>query len=208
MLLQIVNVTVYNLTSTEPAMYTAPSPFDEPTTHRLETPLDELVPAPVVARKRRLRLALMGGGAIGLIPWIVFWVITLPANYVALGFDVLLVAFMVTTAVLVFLRRQLMLLTAFTTGVLLICDGWFDVMTAGPHDVWVSALTATLVELPLAVILITTALRIFAADRDAVVAARSRDATVAVASAAVVEMPFHPMVASTMLPADPLSSTA
>ena len=33
--------------------------------------------------------------------------ITLPANYVALGFDVLLVAFMVTTAVLVFLRRQL-----------------------------------------------------------------------------------------------------
>jgi len=208
MLLQIVNVTVYNLTRTEPAMYTAPSPFDEPTTHRLETPLDELVPAPVVARKRRLRLALMGGGAIGLIPWIVFWVITLPANYVALGFDVLLVAFMVTTAVLVFLRRQLMLLTAFTTGVLLICDGWFDVMTAGPHDVWVSALTATLVELPLAVILITTALRIFAADRDAVVAARSRDATVAVASAAVVEMPFHPMVASTMLPADPLSSTA
>ena len=208
MLLQIVNVTVYNLARTEPAMYTALSPFDEPTTHRLERQLDELVPAPVVARKRRLRLALMGGGAIGLIPWIVFWVITLPANYVALGFDVLLVAFMVTTAVLVFLRRPSMLLTAFTTGVLLICDGWFDVMTAGPHDVWVSALTATLVELPLAVILITTALRIFAADRDAVVAARSRDATVAVASAAVVEMPFHPMVASTMLPADPLSSTA
>jgi hypothetical protein len=29
-----------------------------------------------------------------------------------------------------------------------------------PHDLWVSALTATLVELPLAVILITTALRI------------------------------------------------
>jgi hypothetical protein len=28
-----------------------------------------------------------------------------------------------------------------------------------PHDLWVSALTATLVELPLAVILITTALR-------------------------------------------------
>jgi len=33
-------------------------------------------------------------------------------------------------------------------------------MTAGPHDLWVSALTATLVELPLAVILITTAQRI------------------------------------------------
>ena len=53
-------------------MYTAPSPFDELTTHRLERPLEELVPAPVVARMRRLRLALMVAGAIGLISWIVF----------------------------------------------------------------------------------------------------------------------------------------
>ena len=163
MLQQIVNVTVYNLARTPPTMYTAPSPFDELTTHRLERPLEELVPAPVVARTRRLRLALMVGGAIGLIPW--FLVGTLPSNYVALGFDVLLVAFMVTTAVLIFLRRQLVLLTAFTTGVLLICDAWFDVMTAGPHDLWVSALTATLVELPLAVILITTALGILRLNR-------------------------------------------
>jgi hypothetical protein len=174
MLVQIVNVTVYNLARTEPTMYTAPSLLDEPTTHRLERPLDKLVAVPVVARMRRLRLAPMVGGAIGLIG-IVFLVITLPANYVALGFDVLLVAFMVTTAVLVFLRRQLVLLTAFTTGVLLICDAWFDVMTAGPHDLWVSALTATLVELPLAVILITTVLRILRLTRNAV----------AVASAAV-----------------------
>lgn len=191
MLLQIVNVTVYNLTRTEPTMYTAPSPYDERTTHRPERPLDESAPAPVVARMRRLRLALMARGAIGLIPWIVFLVITPPAIYVAhhwpatwVGIDVLLVAFMVTTVILVFLRRQSVPLTAFTTGVLLICDAWFDVITAGPHDLWTSALTATLVELPLAVILITTALRIFAADRDAVVAARSWDATVAVVTAA------------------------
>jgi ABC-type dipeptide/oligopeptide/nickel transport system permease subunit len=134
---------------------------------------------------RRLRLALMVGGAIGLIPWIVFLVITLPANYVALGFDVLLVAFMVTTAVLVFLRRQLVLLTAFTTGVLLICDAWFDVMTAGPHDLWASALTATLVELPVAIMLIAIALRMSRLNRGAVVAARSRDAALAATSAAV-----------------------
>jgi hypothetical protein len=157
--------------------YTAPSPYDERTTHRLERPLDELAPAPVVARVRRLRLAPRAGGAIGLIPWIVFLVTTPPAIYVAhnwpatwVGLDVLLVAFMVTTVVLVFLRPQLVPMTAFTTGVLLICDAWFDVMTAGPHDLWMSALTATLVELPLAIILITAALRIFAADRDAVVA--------------------------------------
>jgi hypothetical protein len=157
--------------------YTAPLSYDQPTTHRLERPLDELAPAPVVARTRRLRLAPMAGGAIGLIPWIVFLVITPPAIYVArnwpatwVGFDVLLVAFMVATVALVFLRRQWVPLTAFTTGVLLICDAWFDVMTAGPHDLWSSAATATLVELPLAFILIITALRIFAADRHAVVA--------------------------------------
>jgi hypothetical protein len=140
-------------------MYTALLPVDEPTTRPLERPLDELVSAPVVARMRRPRLALMAGGAIGLTLF-VWLAITLPANYVALGFDALLVAFMVTTAVLVFLRRRLVLLTAFTTGVLLICDAAFDVMTAGPHDLWASALTATLVELPLAGILIATALRI------------------------------------------------
>jgi hypothetical protein len=140
-------------------MYTALLPVDEPTTRPLERPLDELVSAPVVARMRRPRLALMAGGAIGLTLF-VWLAITLPANYVALGFDALLVAFMVATAVLVFLRRRLVLLTAFTTGVLLICDAAFDVMTAGPHDLWASALTATLVELPLAGILIATALRI------------------------------------------------
>ena len=159
-------------------MYTATSTIDEP--------LDELVPGPVVARMRRLRLAPMVGGAIGLAAWIVFLVITTPANYLPhnwpttwVGIDVLLVAFMATTAVLVFVRRQLVPLTAFTTGVLLICDAWFDVMTAGPHDLWASALTATLVELPVAVILIATALRILRLNRHAVVAARSRDATVA-----------------------------
>src|ERR1700756_4545501 len=73
--IRIVNVAVYNVARTEPAMYTAPSLSDEPTTYRLERPLDELVPAPEVARMRRLRLALMGGGAIGLMPWIRFFVI-------------------------------------------------------------------------------------------------------------------------------------
>ena len=111
-------------------MYTAPSPYDERTTHRLERPLDELAPAPVVARMRRLRLAPMALGAIGLIPWIVFLVITPPANYVARGIRCLACRIHGHDRGTVFLRRQLVPLTAFTTGVLLICDAWFDVMTA------------------------------------------------------------------------------
>jgi hypothetical protein len=135
--------------------------------HRLERPLSELVPAPVLERTRRIRLGLMVSGTIGLIPWIVYLALTLPETYVAhnwpatwVGFDVLLVAFMATTAVLGFLRRQLLILSAFTTGVLLICDAWFDVMTAGPDDIWPAVLIAVLGELPLAVILISGTLRI------------------------------------------------
>ena len=39
---------------------------------------------------------------------------------------------MAATAVLGWLGCQLVVLPAFTTGVLLICDAWFDIVTAGP----------------------------------------------------------------------------
>jgi hypothetical protein len=53
-----------------------------------------------------------------------------------------------------------LVLTAFTTGILLICDAWFDMMMAAPDDRWPSILTAVVGEFPLAVLLITGALRI------------------------------------------------
>jgi hypothetical protein len=109
----------------------------------------------------------MVSATIGLIPWIVYLSLTLPEKYVAhnwtatwVGFDVLLLAFLAATALLGLLRRQLLVLTAFTTGVLLICDAWFDVLTAGPGDRWLSGLTAVLGELPLAILLISGSLRI------------------------------------------------
>jgi hypothetical protein len=135
---------------------------------RLQRPLDEVIPAPVLRRMRRTRLTLMTGGSIALIPWIVYLGFSLPSNYVAqnwpatwMGFDCLLVAFMAATAVLGWLRRQLVVLPAFTTGVLLICDAWFDILTAGTgRNLAVPVLTAALGELPLAVIMITGAVRI------------------------------------------------
>lgn len=135
--------------------------------HRLERPLDELVPPAVAERSRRIRLTLMISGSIGLLVRIIYLALTLPTKYVAqhwrmtwVGFDALLVVLMTATVVLGLLRRQLLLLTAFATGVLLICDAWFDVMTVGPDQRWVSILSAALVELPLAVILIVGTLRI------------------------------------------------
>jgi hypothetical protein len=136
--------------------------------HRLQRPLDEVIPPLVARRMRRTRLTLMVGGSIALIPWIVYLGFSLPPNYVAqnwpatwMGFDCLLVAFMAATAVLGWLRRQLVLLTAFTTGVLLICDAWFDILTAGlGRNLAVPMLTAALGNLPLAAILMTGAVRI------------------------------------------------
>jgi hypothetical protein len=134
---------------------------------RLQRPLDEVLPPPMARRMRRNRLTLMMGGTIALIPWIIYLAFTLPANYVAhnwpatwIGFDCVLIAFMAATAVLGWLRRQLVLLPAFTTGVLLVCAAWFDILTASPGQIWVSVLTAALGNLPLAVIMITGAVRI------------------------------------------------
>jgi hypothetical protein len=135
--------------------------------HRLERPLDELLPKPTFDRVRRIRLVLMFGATAGLIPWTVYLALTLPDRYVTynwtatwVGFDILLLVFMGATMVLGLLRRQLLILAAFTTGVLLACDAWFDAMTAAPADRWLSILTAVLAEVPLAVLLITGALRI------------------------------------------------
>ena len=134
---------------------------------RLERPLEELLPAAALQRIRRLRLVLMCAGMAALIPWTVYLGLTLPDRYVSydwtatwVGFDLLLLMFMAATAVLGLLRRQLVMMAAFTTGVLLVCDAWFDVMTAAPADLWFPVLTAVFAELPLAVLLITGALRI------------------------------------------------
>jgi hypothetical protein len=134
---------------------------------RLEAPLEELEDPATLNRMRHIRLGLIVGGLIAMIPWIGYLVLTLPQKYVAhnwpvtwIGFDILLVGFMAATAVLGYLRRQLLILTAFTTGVLLICDAWFDLMTAGPEDAALSVITALLIQAPMAILLISGALRL------------------------------------------------
>ncbi len=134
---------------------------------RLEQPLSDVIDPAFLRRIRRIRLGLMTGGSIAMVPWLGYLSMTLPGNYVAhnwpltwVGFDILLVGFMLTTAVLGYLRRQLLVLAAFTTGVLLICDAWFDLMTAGPKDIGLSVATALLIEVPLAVFMIISAQRL------------------------------------------------
>ena len=135
---------------------------------RLSRPIDQIVPsAGFIEWARRVRLGLMIGGTICLIPWIAFLAVTLPNSYEAhnwsltwVGFDAVLVVMMASTAVLGWKRRQLLILTAFATGILLICDAWFDVMTSASEDLWVALATALFAELPMAAILIGGTLRL------------------------------------------------
>ena len=134
---------------------------------RLERPLSELLPAAVAHRIRWGWLGIMTSGTLVLIPWTVYLAFALPDDYLVhdwtalwVSFDLLLLVLMAATAIFGMLRRQVMLLTAFATGILLICDAWFDLMTAGPNDFRVAELTAALGDLPLAAVLITGTLRL------------------------------------------------
>jgi hypothetical protein len=117
--------------------------------------------------RREVEIIILVISAVVLVPWIAYLAVTLPRVYVThnwdeawVGFDILLLLLIVATAVLGILRRQMVMLTAFATGVLLICDAWFDWMTSNRADVAWTTVTALFVELPLAVLLITEACRL------------------------------------------------
>jgi hypothetical protein len=118
---------------------------------RLECPLEELRPRGFAAKLKQAHLGLMTGGAIFMIPWIVYLSLTLPQNYTVrdwpltwVGFDILLVVFMAATAILTWMHRQVLVFPAFTTGILLLCDAWFDITTAGPGEMSAAVVTALL----------------------------------------------------------------
>lgn len=133
---------------------------------RLTLPVD-LPAAHVVRRIRRWRITLVVISVLVLIPWTIYLATSLPDRYVAdnwaatwVGFDILLILMLGATAVFGWLRRQLLFLTGFASGVLLVCDAWFDVMTSQPGDRWEALASAFLLELPLAFLLVTGPLRL------------------------------------------------
>ena len=133
---------------------------------RLSRPAEEIVD-PRAQRARELWVGALALGAGALALWIVFLVLTLPREYKArnwdltwTGFDLLLLGMVVATAMLAYRRRQMVCLTGFATAMLLVCDAWFDVVTAHDGDrVW-SILSAVLVELPTAAALVLVSFRV------------------------------------------------
>ena len=124
------------------------------------------VPAgrPTPAARRRF-LTLLSVATLVLVPWIVVLAVTLPHRYIAshwtlawVGFDVALLVSLARTAWFGWRRRQAVVPAALLSAALLVCDAWFDVTTATPgSDLAISAASAVLLELPLAVLLVVSA---------------------------------------------------
>ncbi len=134
---------------------------------RLARPIKDVVrDAETLRRQRRLRVGLAATAAVLLVPWTIYLAVSLPGEHQVrawgplwVGFDGIELLLLALTFWLSAQRRVLGLLAAFATGVVLLCDAWFDLLTSAPGDLWQAVLAAVVVEIPLALILMAGAVR-------------------------------------------------
>jgi hypothetical protein len=120
-------------------------------------------------RRRRVFLAVTITVTVVLVPWTVLLGLTLPDRYVVahwtaawIGIDVAELLLLGATSYLALRRRPETVLVACMAAAVLCCDAVFDVTTASTRrDQTASVLTAVLIELPLAALLLITAWRHF-----------------------------------------------
>jgi len=111
-----------------------------------------------------------------LIPWTVGLAMTLPRNYLVgdwplswAGFDIILLGCLSTTAWSLWKQRQIAIPAAMISAALLLCDAWFDILTAHPGRCMVlSVATALLAELPIAALLGVTSIELLRVNMDVV----------------------------------------
>lgn len=97
--------------------------------------------------------------AAGMIPWIIFLVLTLPRRYDAghwrllwVGFDAAEVAVLAYMGWAAWFRREILAATALVLAVLMFCDAWFDIVTSFGHGgQWVTLATGFGVEIPIGI---------------------------------------------------------
>jgi hypothetical protein len=122
---------------------------------------------PTGATGRRI-VQLLALCCVGLIPWTIGLALTLPSHYLVVswplawtGFDLLLLGCLSTTAWALWKQRQVAIPASMITSVLLVCDAWFDILTAhGGRCLTVSIATALIAELPLAGLLGVISIRL------------------------------------------------
>jgi hypothetical protein len=133
--------------------------------------LDEMVDRPTVDRRpprRRLVVVLVTcAGAVLLVPWIAFLSVSLPQshsvrawNVAWIGFDVALAVSLALTGWWVVQRRQLAIVGLAVAAALLVCDAWFDVCLSWNTSDQAWAIVGAAIELPIAVLMASSALRI------------------------------------------------
>lgn len=123
----------------------------------------------VSPRRAVLFLAACAGA---LIPWTVGLALALPSSYTAgnwtvtwTGFDIGLASCFAVTAWALRAKRPIALPAAIATTVLLLCDAWFDLLTAHVGVcLLVSAVTAVFGELPIAAVMARISARLLRAN--------------------------------------------
>jgi hypothetical protein len=134
--------------------------------------------------RRKLVLVVGGVGALFLLPWLAFLSATLPATSsggawrtVWVGFDVALASAFVATVLTVWLRRQVSVIALVITSTLLTCDVWFDVcLSWGTSEHW-GSIAAAVVELPVAILLATSAALLMRRSFTVIAQLRGQDPT-------------------------------
>jgi hypothetical protein len=119
-------------------------------------------------RRRRFGLLFMLACCLGLAAWIAILLVTLPMRYVShdwrgvwVGLDLAELAGFAATAWAAWNQRQVLIVLMNITGTLLVCDAWFDLaLSWGSHGFTMSLITALVAELPLALLLFSSARRL------------------------------------------------
>jgi hypothetical protein len=102
---------------------------------------------------------------VGLVPWTVWIAYDLPRRHTArhwdvawVGFDVMMASLLLATAYAALRRPAWLQITASAAATMLVCDAWFDIVTAGRGaDLAMSLASGILVELPLAIVCVWVA---------------------------------------------------
>src|SRR5689334_10690034 len=123
---------------------------------------------PRLRRRRRFGVLFMTACCLVLAAWIAILILTLPMRYTShdwrgvwVGLDLAELAGFAATAWAAWHQRQVLIVLMNVTGTLLVCDAWFDLALAwGSRGFTMSLITALAAELPLALLLFTSARRL------------------------------------------------
>ena len=124
-------------------------------------PLSDTEPPTVVPRPHRWLVPLFFLAGVGLLPWTVYLIVTLPGRHLQTGyydlawggFDIALAALLVATGVGLLCRKLWVQTTATAAATMLVCDAWFDVLSSNPgQERLVAIVLAVAVELPSALV--------------------------------------------------------